>query len=105
MKENAQILHNNPDRLIIVQGEWSANETGGQGLAEARATNVKNFLVNQGIKSNRIITTVDCTQYAPEITQSEDMSALNSKVHFISIELEEKSFASSSSISLSHKEG
>ena len=105
LEENALILHHNPDLLIIIQGEWSANETGGQDLAESRASTVKEFMVNEGVDPNRIVTTVDCTQYAPEISQTEDMSALNSKVHFISIELEEKNFASSSRISLPHKEG
>ena len=106
LEENALILHNNPDLLIIIQGEWSANETGGEDLAEARATNVKDFLVNEGVNSNRIITTVNCTtQNATEVSQSNDLSALNSRVHFISMELEQNSFASSSGNSLPHKEG
>jgi len=106
LKENALILHHNPDLLIIIQGEWSANETGGQELAEARASNVKDFMVDQGVNSNRIITTVDCTQNATEVSQSDDMNALNSKVHFISLELEQNNFASSFDISsLPQKEG
>ena len=84
LEENAQILHNNPDLFVVIQGEWSTNESGGEDLAESRASNVKEFMVNEGVDPNRIITTVDCTQYAPEITQTGDMSALNSKVHFIS---------------------
>lgn len=106
LEENALILHHNPDLLIIIQGEWSANETGGEDLAQTRASNVKDFMVNEGVDPNRIITTVDCTQYAPEISQTGDMSALNSKVHFISFELEENNFASSSDTSsLPQKEG
>ncbi|MEM7299130.1 MAG: OmpA family protein [Bacteroidota bacterium] len=93
LTDNADILKRNPDMFIIIQGEWDINETGGKLLGESRAQNVRDYIVSQGVESGRIITSSKCNVDRETLTSTPESEVLDRRVHFISIEIDQKEFA------------
>ena len=94
LANNADILKRNPDMFVIIQGEWDINETGGKVLAESRAHQVRDYIVSQGVESGRILTSSKCNLDRQRVSSNAKPGELNRRVHFISIEIDQRGFAS-----------
>lgn len=94
LSENADILKNNPDTFVIIQGQWAINETGGKVLAESRAHNVRDFIISQGVEAGRILTSSDCNLDELTVSSTQEQRELNRKVHFVTVEPKGQGFAS-----------
>lgn len=95
LKENAEVLMDNPDLHILVEGcynkkEYAANSK----LGQQRAESVMTYLVELGIKSHRISLMTRCNKVNEQrglLSKHLDEDwQLDNRVHFIEIKAEEK---------------
>ena len=86
--ENAEILRQNPEAYVVIEGYCSQAESGTRGLAQVRADQVKEYIVSEGVDPGRIITVGKCELY--QLSQSEEERAsypeLDQRVHFTSLD-------------------
>lgn len=94
LASNADILKQNPDMFVIIEGEWDINETGGKVLAESRAHNVRDFIISQGVESGRILTSSNCSVKEQQIAGNAESQELSRRAHFISMEPQLEGYAS-----------
>ena len=86
--DNAEILRQNPDVYVVIEGYCSKAESGSRGLAQIRAEHVKEYMVSEGVDPNRIVTVGMCPLY--QVSQSEEDTEsypeLDQRVHFTSLD-------------------
>jgi outer membrane protein OmpA-like peptidoglycan-associated protein len=83
--DNAEILRQNPEAYIVIEGYCSKAESGTRGLAQVRADQVKEYMVSEGVDPERIITVGKCSLY--QMSQSADIhQELDQRVHFTSLD-------------------
>ncbi len=80
LNENIKVLMKNPDVKLTVEGHASAKgpETYNQKLSEMRASNVRNYLINQGNISPERVTAVGFGETRPKVRELDPEQANSS---------------------------
>ncbi|MEM7007674.1 MAG: OmpA family protein [Thermodesulfobacteriota bacterium] len=89
LASNADIMKRNPGIFVIIEGDFDINETDGKLLAESRAHNVRDFIIDQGVEAGRILTSTTCERTDINAPKSVRIPELDRRVHFISLEMQQ----------------
>jgi peptidoglycan-associated lipoprotein len=85
LDENATWMKSNPNSLILIEGHCDERGTNEYNLAlgERRAKSTMNYLVSQGVQSNRI-TLISYGEERPQCSEKTDACwAKNRRAHFL----------------------
>ena len=95
LKENSEVLNTETDTYLVIEAYCDTDEQVPENLGVMRAESVKNYLVQQGIDPDRIITANKCNAYDMKLSYSEDSIGLDSRVHFVALDelAEDRNFA------------
>jgi outer membrane protein OmpA-like peptidoglycan-associated protein len=90
LKENAEILRNNPDIIVFIQGYCELRENIDKNLGLKRANAVNEYIVKQGIEPHRVKSVDKCNRSYVSLTGDENAWRLDRMVHFISFSIKQK---------------
>ncbi|MEQ9620075.1 MAG: OmpA family protein [Deltaproteobacteria bacterium] len=86
LKENSEVLKTETDTYVVIEAYCNAGEQIPENLGVLRAESVKNYVVQQGIDPDRIITANKCNAYDMKLSNTEDSIGLDSRVHFVALD-------------------
>ncbi|HML94806.1 MAG TPA: OmpA family protein [Thermodesulfobacteriota bacterium] len=86
LDENAEALRSEPDTFVVIEALCDSRESSASSLGIKRAESVKDYMVNQGVGPERIITANKCNIYDMQLVRSVDTERLDSRVRFIALD-------------------
>jgi hypothetical protein len=90
LKENAEVLKNNPDVVVFIQGYCDSREHSDENLGFKRANAVSNYIVKQGVDPQRVNSVDKCDESYVGLTADESPWRLDRFVHFSPFRTEQR---------------
>lgn len=86
LDENAEALKNEPGTFVVIEAYCDSRESSASSLGVMRTESVKDYMVDQGVGPERIITANKCNIYDMQLARSVDSESLDSRVSFIALD-------------------
>ena len=86
LDENAEALKNEPGTFVVIEALCDSRESSASSLGVKRAEGVKDYIVNQGVGPERIITANKCNIYDMKLASHVEAERLDSRVRFIALD-------------------
>jgi hypothetical protein len=86
LDENVEALKNEPGTFVVIEAFCDSRESSASSLGVMRTESVKDYMVEQGVGPERIITANKCNIYDMQLAKSVDAESLDSRVSFIALD-------------------
>lgn len=86
LDENAEVLIGEPGTFVVIEAYCDAREESTPELGAKRADSVKEYILEQGVDAERVITANKCNIYDMQLVKSMDSERLDSRVRFIALD-------------------
>jgi len=86
LDENAEALKNEPGTFVVIEAFCDSREASASSLGVKRAESVKDYMVDHGVRPERIITANKCNIYDMQLASHVETERLDSRVRFVALD-------------------
>ena len=86
LRENSEVLKTETDTYVVIEAYCESGEQVPENLGVLRAESVKNYIVQQGVDPDRIMTANKCNALDMQLSDSENSIGLDSRVRFVALD-------------------
>ncbi len=86
LDENAEALKNDPGTFVVIEAFCDSREASASNLGVKRAESVKDYMVDHGVRPERIITANKCNIYDMQLASHVEAERLDSRVRFVALD-------------------